>query len=274
MNLTDNKRPPQKKETTKQKIRKEIRRINRYINAQRSKYGDNLLVPFEVNPEVEIAKYKTDKEKLKHLKKMTAKTLKMKIRVVVPSTGEVKTLSETQTQTRSEAQIKSRKSRQAFWGGEEEPHEETGEEYYPTKEEIEYNNLGEALATMAGETWNYQEFSLANYKALNKFIEDELTMHGKNRYGDAYAGEHHERGALVQHWLANMVEKFGLAQVASMINQFAGENSFNREAIFYKVGYNTEFIYRAMNYLPMDDAERKELYAYLERDFEDYENMK
>lgn len=240
-------------------IQKEVKRIKKYINAQKKKYGERFLSS-AVNPEDILTKYKTKSVQLKHLKELTSKNLKEKIVILDESTGEVQSLKETQRQTRSEAQIKSRKSRQAFWSGEENPSEEISEEYYPSKEEIEYNNLGEALASSAGEPWQYQEFSKANYNALREYISDELGMHGKQRYGDAYAKEHQERGGVVQRWLDALVERYGLDAVALMINDFAGQNSFSRESIFYNVGNNTEFIVRAMNYLPISQEERAEIF--------------
>lgn len=248
----------------KSNVQKEMRRIRRYINAQKRKYGDLLLLSDDTNPESIISKYKTKSVQLKHLQELSTKELQRRIRILDPFTGEITSLSQAQKQTRSQSQKQARKSSERFWSGGEEPVEQDTEDYFPLKEEIELNTMGEAMANMIGETWNYQEFSTANYKALREMIEEELEMKGKQKYGDAYKTTHHQRGALVQGWLDNLVEKVGLANVASMINRFAGENQFNREALFYKEGSNTEFMYRAMDYLEVDDETRKKLYEYLE----------
>ena len=227
-------------------------------------YGDLLLLPPDIDPSIIISKYKTKAVQLKHLQELSAKELQHKIRVLDPFTGEITSLRETQSQKRSQSQKQAKQSSKDFWSGDSQDVAGETDEYFPLKEEIEFNTMGEAMADMVGETWNYQEFSTANYKALREMIEEELEMKGKQKYGDAYKTAHHERGATVQSWLDNLVEKVGLANVASMINRFAGENQFNREALFYKEGSNVEFMYRAMDYLEVDDETRTKLYEYLE----------
>ena len=235
----------------KSNVQKELRRIQKYLSAQKRKYGDRILNIDEIDPKAILSKYKTKSVQLKHLKELTAQALQEQLKILDEETGEVVSLREQQRRNRSDVQIQNRKSAQQFWGGDT-------EEYYPLKEEIEFNNMGEDLANMIGESWNYQEFSLGNYKLLQDILDEQLAM--KRKFGDAYKVAGRERAALVQNWLNKLVEEQGLGKVAQMINRYAGENPLNRQEIFYKEGSNTEFMYRAMNYLDVDDDTRRELY--------------
>ena len=257
----------------KSNVMAEVIRINMYLKKLRRKYGDRLLNIEDVSPDNITQKYKTAKARLTRLQALTPKTIKEKLKVVDTSTGEIISVREQERRVRSESQKQSRESAQRFWSGEETITKDDVQldvEYLPLKEEIEYNRMGEELSTMVGEDWNYQEFSTANYRELKSIVEQQFEMvddSGKeqNKYGDAYKVKSRERALVVQNWLAKLTDKVGLGKVAQMINRYAGENSMTRMDIFYREGQNLEFMYRAMNYLDVDDDTRKELYNIIEQ---------
>lgn len=239
----------------KSDVQKEVRRIQKYLSSLKRKYGDRILNLDDFDPKKITSKYKTKSVQLKHLKELTAQAIQSQLQMYDEETGEIVNLREQQRRNRSESQAQSQESKRKFW---------SGEDYLPLKEELEYNNLGEDIATMVGEEWNYQEFSLGNYKELNKIIDDQLAMKKGKMFSNMRRVEGRERGALVQNWLTKLTEEVGLDKVAQMINRYAGENPMNRYEIFYKEGANTEFMFRAMEYLDVDDETRRELYKKLD----------
>ena len=240
----------------KSAIQVEVDRINKYVKEQRRKYGSSLVVPNESTPEYIIGKYKSTRTQLKKLRELTTLKLKGQMKMMDWDTAEYMSLREYQSKQKSKAQreaVKRKKAQEQAW---EELYNQSEEDepYYPSKEEIELNNLGEEMASVTGETWNYQEYSLANYKEIMRIGDNELKHSRDERLNIAI---------LVNEWLQNLVDQFGLATVAKMLNEGIGSNSITRNEIYYDGQQALDFMYRMMDYLPIDSDLKQEIMSNL-----------
>lgn len=243
----------------KSAVQVEVDRINKYFKTQTKKYGNKLLVPNAINPEYILAKYKSPKTQLAKLRDLTTLKLKGQLKIVDWEQGTSMSLREYHSKQKSQ-QAKKRLQAQSqneikeieevaqenetvmpVW--DEETKSWKTEQPLPIKEEIELNNLGEEISSVTGESWNYQEYALANYKEVMKLTDNELKHSKFERLNIAI---------MVNEWLQNLIDQFGLATVAKMLNEGIGSNSITRNDIFYDGQRALDFIYRMMDHLPID----------------------
>lgn len=230
----------------KSNIDKELSRIKKYVQKQSRQYGDRMITTYDslVNPI--LTKYKDKQTILKHLRSLSTEELKDRIRILYDDeTGETMTLSKLQSLHRSEANMR-RYARD--------------DTYYPSAEEIMLNNAGEEMAQMTGETWEYQEFSLKNYKDLRAEIDEQLKNKSRAEHksiGQYYASN--ERASALSRWLDNLVDKYGLGDVARMLNVGLGQNAIDRQEMFYDGKINYNFFATMLKSLNVSDEERTKL---------------
>lgn len=227
----------------KSNIDKELARIKKYVQKQNRRYGDSMITTFESLVDPILNKYKDKATILKHLRQLSTEELQDRIRILYDDeTGETMTLSKLQSLHRTEANLR----RYA-----------KDETLYPLAEEIMLNNAGEEMAQMAGETWEYQEFALQNYKDLRAEIDLQLKPKTREEYktlSGHYATK--ERASKLNNWLNDLVDKYGLGDVAKMLNVGLGQNAIDRQELFYEGNINYNFFATMLKALNVSDEER------------------
>ena len=231
----------------------ELYRIKKYFDKQSKRYGDSMVTSYDSIVDLILTKYKSKKTILKHLQELTTKKLQERIRILVDEeTGESMTLSELQSLHRSEANLRRYAKDDMF---------------YPSMEDIMLNNAGEEMADFMGEPWNYEEFSTKNYKDLREAINEQLR---DTERPDLVLKEKHyatnERASKLNNWLDDLVSKYGLGDVARMLNVGLGQNAIDRQELFYEGKINYNFFATMLKALNVTDEERSLLLNELKED--------
>lgn len=237
----------------KSNIDKELSRIKKYVQKQARRYGDSMNTTFEslVNPI--LSKYKDKATILKHLRALTTEELKDRIKILYDDeTGETMTLSKLQSLHRTEANLRRYAKDDMF---------------YPSMEDIMLNNAGEEMSDFMEEPWKYEEFSTKNYKDLRSAINEQLRDTDRP---DLVLKEKHyatnERASKLNNWLDDLVAKYGLGDVAKMLNVGLGQNAIDRQELFYEGKINYNFFATMLKALNVSEEERTLLLNELKED--------